>query len=91
MAKKTNEEMLAELQQRMNRDRLRARELTNRIEADKRKRRNHTLILMAAEMLTFYDSDTEQLLIDADDETVKSWVRDEMKKIHANSEQHEQY
>ena len=58
----------------------------NRVETEKRKKRNHTLILIAAEMLKFYEDETEQLLIDADDDAVKEWVRNEMQKIH---DQHE--
>ena len=80
--KKTNVEMLEKLQQRMNRDKLRERELKNRIAGEQRKKRNHTLILIAAEMLKFYDAQTEQILIDGDDDFVKNWVHDEMKKIH---------
>ena len=90
MAKKSNEQMLDELRQRMNRDKLRERELTNRINAEKRKRRNHVLILIAAEMLKFYDDAMEQILIDSDDNSVRDWVRAEMQKIHANSEQHDE-
>ena len=86
MAKKSNEQMLEELRQKMNRDRLRERELTNRINTAKRKRRNHVLIMIGSAFLKQYDADVEQFLLDSSDDDVKSWIDDEMDKIRRNAD-----
>ena len=80
-AKKTNEQMLEEVRQRLNREKLRERELMNRIQTERRKKRNHTFILIAAEILKYYDEETNQYLIDSDDEAVKIWVRTQMQNM----------
>ena len=80
-ARKTNEQMLEEARQAVNRAKLRERKIKNRIETEERKKRNHTLILIAAEMMTFFDEETKEYLIAADDEAVKIWVKVQMQKI----------
>lgn len=87
MSKKSNEQMLEELRQRMNRDKLRERELTNRINAEKRKKRNHALIVIATEFLRGYGSDVEEVIINSSDDDVRNWVRSELNKIRNNSDE----
>lgn len=72
---------LEAVRQRVNRERLREQELKNRLRTESRKKRNHTYILIAAEMLRFYGDTTKQWLIEASDDDVKRWVQKEMKKI----------
>ena len=78
--KKTNEQMLEDVRQQLNRVKLREREIKNRIKTEERKKRNHAFILITAEMLKFYDKDIKKYLINTDDEAVKIWVKIQMQK-----------
>ena len=75
------EETLEEIRQRMNRERLREQEIRNRNNLENRRKRNHKLILLSAELLRFYNEETKKWVLEASDDEARVWIRNEMKKI----------
>lgn len=71
---KTNQQKLADLEQRIHKMQMERKRLKIKMADDERKKRNHALIRLAATYLTHFPPEVEQWIINADDDKIDAWV-----------------
>lgn len=71
--KKSTDERLKELEQKINRMKIEQKRLQQKKKSEARKQRDHAMILIGATLMTHYPNKVEEL-INSDDETIQKWV-----------------
>lgn len=78
--KKSTEEQLKELQQKINKMQMEKKRLQKQQVNEERKKRDHAMILVGTTLLTHYSEEVKLKLINSDDEYIKNWVHSLFKK-----------